>query len=296
MIRLESVGKAYGDRVVLDDLSLEVGAGEIYGLVGPNGAGKSTAINIICGLLDPDAGRVEVAGVSSSEAARRRLGVVQQETAVYEQLTCRENLDLFARLYGLNRSRRQGAIAALIDRLHLAPYADAVVARLSGGWQRRVHIAAALVHSPTALILDEPTAGLDVEARRQLWAAIERLRAAATAILLTTHDLVEAERLCTRLGILSRGRVVAEGTMDELRASFPAAQLAEVETADEETLRGIVATRGWWVAGDGGRFTLGLGQHSAFEDVAAQLQPCRLTSLRLREVSLEDVYLERTAA
>jgi len=261
--------------------------------VGPNGAGKTTTINIVCGLLDQDGGSVRVNG-AGARAGRRGLGVAPQETAVYEQLTSRENLRLFGRLHGLDRAVCAAGVDRVIDRLHLGEYAEEIVARLSGGWRRRVHIGVALVHSPSALILDEPTSGLDVEARHALWGLIESLRAERTGILMTTHDLDEAERLCTRVGILSAGRIIAEGTMDELRASLGVEQVAEVETDDDSLLRESAASRGWQVANRERSLLLGLQRRATFEEVAAALGRCRLTSLRLRDVTLEDVYLELT--
>ena len=293
MIELEGVDKTRGSRVVLRDLSLTVHPGEIYGLVGPNGAGKTTAIMIVSGLLEPDTGRALVAGAPAGEA-RHRLGLVPQELAIYEQLTCRENLRLFADLYGVDRHRVRQRIDDVVMGLGLGEYADTVVAELSGGWRRRVNVGVAVMQLPDVLVLDEPTSGLDVDARYDLWALIDHLRSQDTAVLVTTHDLDEAERQCTRIGVLSHGTVIADGTMDVLRDRFPAACLAEVDGRSTSALHQAAAAHGWPVRDWNGRLTLCLPDRLEFDDLATALDGCGVTSLIIREVTLEHVYLELT--
>ncbi|MGL6109253.1 MAG: ABC transporter ATP-binding protein [Rubrivivax sp.] len=187
------------------------------GLLGLNGCGKSTAINILCNLLDvdADAGNANIAGEAVSKRTQRRIGACPQEIAVYKDLRAPENLDFFARLYGLSAADRQHRVAELVELFKLGPYVGPRVAQLSGGWQQRVNIAAAVVHSPDVLILDEPTSAADLDARQELWELIEGPKLGGMTTLLTTHHLGEAERLCTRVGIMRDGRIAA-GTRHRL--------------------------------------------------------------------------------
>ncbi len=200
IVDIEGLEKSFAGRAVLQGLTFSIAPGEVYGLLGPNGSGKTTAINILCNLLAADVGSIRLAGAATGGEGRRLIGYAAQEVALYRELTCAENLDFFARLYGLPAARRRARVAELIEAFRLGEYARSRVGNLSGGWQRRVHIAAALAHAPRLLILDEPTAALDVEARHELWELIRRLNADGMAILLTTHHLEEAQRLCARIG------------------------------------------------------------------------------------------------
>jgi len=190
-------------------------------LLGPNGSGKSTAINILCDLLDADAGTVEIAGKPASLNARTAVGVYPQEIALYRDLYPAENLRFFCELYGLARSDATRRVGELMRLFGLERFARTPVSALSGGWQRRVHIAVALVHSPRLLVLDEPTAGLDVEARQELWRTIELLKKHGMTIMLTTHHLDEAEHLCSRIGIMKNGLIAHEGRSLNSCRSFP---------------------------------------------------------------------------
>ncbi len=217
--------KRYGrDVVALDGLSFEVEPGTVFGLLGPNGAGKSTAVKILTTLTRADAGRAEVAGIDVArdpERVRRTIGLVGQRAAVDPEATGRENLVLEARLHGLGGQALRRRVDELLARTGLGSAADRVVRTYSGGMQRKLDVAMGLVHLPTVLFLDEPTTGLDPEARAELWAEIVRLtREDGLTILLTTHYLEEADRLARRLAIVDRGRVVASGTPDELKAEL----------------------------------------------------------------------------
>ena len=207
MLRLQDVTKRYGDRPVLRGLSFEVKQGEVYGLLGPNGAGKTTTINIICNLLGRDSGLVEVAGRPVSQKTKSLVGVAPQQNLLYGSLTCSENLSFFARIYGLSTRDRHQQIQTCLAAVNLSDRADSIVSTLSGGMQRRLSMAIALVHEPRIVILDEPTTGLDIEARYEVWQLIESLAARNISVLLTTHLLDEAEKLCDRIGILKGGRL-----------------------------------------------------------------------------------------
>ena len=217
--------KRYGDLTAVDGLDLTVHRGECFGLLGPNGAGKTTTIEILEGLLAPDAGTVEVLGARWSrddEALRQRLGIHLQETQFDERLSVAETIGLFRSFY------RQGrTVAGVLETLGLEAKANTWVVQLSGGQRQRLAVGCALVGDPELLFLDEPTTGLDPQSRRQLWSVLQRFRAADGSILLTTHYMDEAQVLCDRVAIVDGGRVIAEGTPRELIASLGAAHVIE---------------------------------------------------------------------
>jgi ABC-2 type transport system ATP-binding protein len=211
-LRIADLHTRYGERDVLRGLSLDVTFGEIYGLLGPNGAGKTTLIRTICGRVTPLGGSVEIAGVANTDRkALRQIGLVPQEIALYSHLTVRENLDVFGRLSGLSRKDTHDAIDWASYAAHLDSRMDDRVEILSGGWKRRVNIAAAVLHRPALLILDEPTVGVDVDARNGLHELIMELSRTGMGILLTTHDMEQAEVLCGTVGFLRNGVVSPQG-------------------------------------------------------------------------------------
>lgn len=292
MIEVEHVCKSFGDKAALDNLSFSIAAGEVYGLLGPNGSGKTTTINILCNLLDPDSGSVRVSGRPVTGCTKYSVGVAPQDVSVYRDLTCRENLNFFASLFGLSKKRRAASVETLVQDFHLNEYLDTPVSRLSGGWQRRVNIAAALVHCPSILILDEPTSALDVEARHAVWELIAGLNRRGVTVLLTTHYLEEVEKLCSRIGIMQHGRVLTEGTLDELLALVPAAQLALVETDDRDAVVGQAVSMGWQYRDHGGRLTIWLPRVFTLKEFVDAFSEAPLLSVSLQPVGLEEVYIE----
>jgi ABC-2 type transport system ATP-binding protein len=213
--------KSFGARTAVDGVSFEIASGETYGLLGPNGAGKTTTVSMVCGLLERDAGDVVVAGAKvnpDTTQARSAIGYVPQEIALYPDLTGRENLRFFGRLYGLRRATLDERVDASLDIVGLADRARDRVDTYSGGMQRRLNIAAGLLHRPKLLVLDEPTVGVDPQSRNAILEQVEKLSAEGMAVLYTTHYMEEAERLCDRVGIIDAGRIVAEGTRRELVA------------------------------------------------------------------------------
>jgi ABC-2 type transport system ATP-binding protein len=211
--------KRFGDRTAVDDVSLRIAPGETYGLLGPNGAGKTTTIRMVCGLLRPDAGRVCVADrpvTTAAGPAKQLIGFVPQDVALYPDLSVRENLRFFGRLYRLPRRRLERRVEDVLDLVDLTARADDRVESLSGGMRRRLNIGAGLVHSPTLLVLDEPTVGVDPQSRHAILESVTRFGEEGMAVLYTTHYMEEAERLCDRVGIIDRGRLVAEGSPREL--------------------------------------------------------------------------------
>lgn len=212
---VEGLRVRFGSHEVLRGLSLEIGRGQIYGLLGPNGAGKTTLIRTICGRVRPEAGHVKIVGVSGT-ASLRHIGLVPQELALYPFLTARENLAVFGRLSGLSAAATREAIAWAGDATDIAQRLDDRVDILSGGWKRRINIAAAILHKPALLILDEPTVGVDVDARNGLHQVIFNLSQAGMGVLLATHDLDQAETLCTTVGFLREGVIAPQGAPHRL--------------------------------------------------------------------------------
>ena len=218
-IVVEDLRKCFASRVALAGVSLNVGRGEIVGLLGPNGAGKSTALAVLATLLPPEQGTVIVAGhrlPREARAARRALGFVPQDPALYPPLTGNENLHLFARMLGLRERESRAAAAHALALVGLTERGDDPVATYSGGMRRRLNLAVGVLHAPEVLLLDEPTAGVDPQSRERLYEAIEELARGGTAILTSTHDMEEAERLCARIYLLDAGRLVATGTPEDL--------------------------------------------------------------------------------
>jgi ABC-2 type transport system ATP-binding protein len=220
-IEVRRLVKRFGDYVAVDQVDLEIRQGELLALLGPNGAGKSTTIKILTTLLAPDEGSVTIGDFrlpEQAEQARRLLGLVPQEIAVYDVLSPRRNLSFFGALYGLQGTELAGRVSELLEGVNLADRADQAIHTFSGGMQRRVNIAAALVHEPKIVFLDEPTVGLDPALRDDIWKIIRQLKARGTTLVLTTHYMEEAEALCDRVAIMDRGKVVAIGSPGELLA------------------------------------------------------------------------------
>jgi ABC-type multidrug transport system ATPase subunit len=219
-ISADRLTKRYGDRTVVRDLSLTVDAGTIFGFLGPNGSGKSTTIKMLCGLVRPSSGHGSVAGFDierDDDGVRRSIGYVSQSFALYEELTVRQNLEFYGRAYGLDAERRAQRKQAVIDLTGLERYADTLARNLSGGWKQRLALASALLHEPRVLFLDEPTAGIDPVARRELWDLLFKLAGDGATLFVTTHYMDEAER-CSRLGYIFDGDLIALGTLEDLRA------------------------------------------------------------------------------
>ncbi len=230
--------KSFGDVVALDGVDLTVKAGTVFGLLGPNGAGKTTAVKILTTLLRADDGTAEVAGldvVRRADELRSRIGLTGQYAAVDEYLTGRENLEMFGRLYNLPTDVARRRADELLAQFDLADDASRVVKTYSGGMRRRLDLAASLIIFPEVLFLDEPTTGLDPRGRLRMWDIIEELAAGGATILLTTQYMEEADRLADRIAVLDRGRVIAEGTTDELKAQIGGERL-EVTVSDEGDL------------------------------------------------------------
>jgi lipooligosaccharide transport system ATP-binding protein len=231
VVRLRGVRKRYGRQTVLHDLSLEVQRGECFGLLGPNGAGKTTTMKLLTGRATLAGGRLEVFGLSVAEASRairQRVGVVTQDDTLDEELNCIRNLIVHAGFFGIDRREARARAERLLDFVQLSDRADARVTTLSGGMRRRLLIARALINEPELVLLDEPTTGLDPQARQNLWQKIRQLEQRGATILLTTHYMDEAEQLCDRLVVLDHGRVVAEGRPRDLIREHVGREVIEI--------------------------------------------------------------------
>jgi ABC-2 type transport system ATP-binding protein len=295
---LRQLRKAYGDIVAVDGLDLEVRPGECFGLLGPNGAGKTTTIEICEGLTEPDAGEVVILGRrwgADDRELRELLGISLQETQFAEKLTVAETVRLFRSFY-----RRGPEASEVIDLVQLGEKAGARVGQLSGGQRQRLALACALVGDPELLFLDEPTTGLDPQSRRQLWELIERFRAGGRSILLTTHYMEEAERLCDRVAIVDHGRMIAEGTPRELIASLGAEHVLEFAVSgdgrlDTGALAGVVG--GGEPGRHDGTWRLQVSElHEAMPALLGELrrQGVQLSELRTHSATLEDVFVTLT--
>jgi ABC-2 type transport system ATP-binding protein len=241
MITVERLRKAFGDLRAVDDVSFEVRDGEIFGLLGPNGAGKTTTLSMISGVLKPDGGRVVVDGRdiwTDPLAVKRDLGVVPQSIAVYEDLTARDNLAFWGSLYGLAGSDLKRRVDEVLTHVGLADRAGDKVKLFSGGMKRRLNLCMGLLHQPKFLLLDEPTVGIDPQARLNILEVIRAVAAAGTTVLYTTHYMEEAQELCDRIAIIDHGRILTIGTLDELtRLAGEAEVLRLAGVFDEQQAR-----------------------------------------------------------
>jgi ABC-2 type transport system ATP-binding protein len=307
-IRAEALVKRFGTVTALDGVDLDVPAGTVLGLLGPNGAGKTTAVKILTTLLQPDSGQAEVNGfdvVKQPGPVRSAIGLAGQYAAVDEHLTGRENIELVGQLYHLGRAQARRRAADLLERFGLSEAADRPVKTYSGGMRRRLDLGASLVGQPAVLFLDEPSTGLDPRSRTELWALIEELVSDGTTLMLTTQYLDEADRLAHRIAVIDRGKVIAEGTADELKARVggevveltvadgsraPAAAEAIVKVAAGECGDARVDTRG-------GRVSVPVqGGAAVLADAVRELDRngIAITGLALHRPTLDDVFLALT--
>lgn len=298
-LRVEGLRKAYKDVIAVNGVDLSVDTGECFGLLGPNGAGKTTTIEICEGLLAPDAGVVEVLGLSwrtSARQLRQRLGVQLQDTQLSEKLTVEETVRLFRSFY-----HRGLAVDEVISLVQLEEKRKARVGALSGGQRQRLAMACALVGDPELLFLDEPTTGLDPQARRQLWDLVEELKRAGRTIILTTHYMEEAERLCDRVAIMDHGRIIAQGAPQELIASIGGGHVVEfvldgdkvaLDPSELSTLEGVRSVRR-----ENGNYQLQVVDlHRVVPGLLAAMAERRiaLNELRTHSATLEDVFVTLT--
>ncbi len=296
-IEAENLTKRYGSAVAVGNLTLKIPQGEIFGFLGPNGAGKTTTIRMLCGILPPSEGTARVAGcdvLREPDEVKRRVGYMAQRFSLYGDLTCAENLLFFAGIYGLHGGERDRRVEEALTLVHLLDRREMLAAHLSGGLQQRLALAAALIHAPSLLFLDEPTAGVDPASRQRLWDLLYQIGNRGTTIFVTTHYIGEAEQ-CRRVGFLHRGRLVGFGTPEECKEGL-GEELLELEAspllAARDVIHGMEDVTGISLYGTYLRI---------FAKSARRLQPLleerlrerkvQIASLRVVRPSLEDVFM-----
>ena len=302
MLDVQGVSKTFGPLRAADNVTFHVEAGEIYGLLGPNGAGKTTTISMISGLLRPDTGRVTVGDIdvwSTPQKAKALMGVAPQELAIYEELSARENLEFWGQIAGLNRIEVKQRATELLETLALSDRAKDAVKNYSGGMKRRINIGCALLHRPKLLLLDEPTVGIDPQARSNILELVRNLSRDGAAILYTTHYLEEAEFLCDRIGIIDHGKLLAEGTLADLQKRLSGDRLFLVEGKFDDAV-----PENW--PGFTDKFRLiqktprqisvaALGERDPADCLRDLLQlPIAAENVMLKRPSLNDVFLQLT--
>ena len=290
MIRTTHLRKSYGALTAVDDVSFEVPRGQTLGLLGPNGAGKSTTIHMLVGALKPDSGSVEIDGAPdpTQAAVRARIGVAPQRLSLYDQLTAEENLRFFASLYGLTASHLRERVDWALNFAGLTDRRKDRVATFSGGMQRRLNIAVSLVHDPPVLLLDEPTVGVDPQSRNHIFESIEQLQKSGLTLLYTTHYMEEAERLCDRVAIMDRGKILANDSVENLITKHGGHAVVEAELlhapADGVTLPGRFDGR-----------TLRHETDTPLEDLARLASSgLSFSTLKIERPDLESVFLSLT--
>ncbi len=296
-IEIKDLCKSFGSFRAVDQLSLGVRQGEIYGLLGPNGSGKTTTINMISGLSVPTSGVVRVMGYDvrhNARQVRQILGSVPQETALYEELSAWANMDFHADLFGIPRKEKQERITRLLELVQLLDRKDSRVGTFSGGMKRRLALARALLHDPQLLYLDEPTLGVDVQARRAIWDYILALRDQGKTVLITTNYLEEAQALCERLAIIDRGKLIAVDTPEHLKQTY-GGSIIEVDTAqplaDTAALRSVAGVNE--VKQDGTHLQITVQGTS---NITAQIinilsQQGEIKDIAIREPNLDEIFL-----
>lgn len=223
VVKIENLVKKFGNTAAVDKITLDIEEGEIYGLLGPNGAGKSTTINMICGLLSPNEGTIEILEKDIRKNkifAKRNIGIVPQDIAIYEDLTAYENVNFFAGLYGFRGKELKARVDEALEFVGLLDKAKSFPKGFSGGMKRRLNIACAIAHRPKVIIMDEPTVGIDPQSRNHILQSVKKLNEMGSTIIYTSHYMEEVEEICTRIGIVDHGKLIAEGTKEELKSSI----------------------------------------------------------------------------
>jgi ABC-2 type transport system ATP-binding protein len=304
VLKTEGLTKRYGDLVAVDDLTLEIYRGEVFGFLGPNGAGKTTSINMMCGLLEPDIGTVTVDGVpihAADDELRARVGVCPQEIVLWERLTCLEQLKFMGEMYGLLGNEAHQRAEMLLEELDLVEKRDTQARKLSGGLQRRLNVAMALVHDPDIVILDEPEVGLDPQSRVKVREYIQSLARVKTVIL-TTHNMDEADRLADRVAIIDHGKLLELDTPTVLKKRVGEGDVVEIEleaTVDPAIVEAVVAPLVDHVHIDHETSTLTVRALNAVGKLASILDALEKSAVqagevRVRENTLEDVFIKLT--
>lgn len=235
VIEIRDLVKKYGNNIAVDNINLSIDEGEIYGLLGPNGAGKSTTINMLCYLLKPNSGSLKIFGVDVQEHnmdVKKKIGLVPQNVAVYKDFTAYENVKFFGELYGLRGNKLKESVNKALEFVGLLDVAKDQAKSFSGGMVRRLNIACAIVHEPKLIIMDEPTVGIDPQSRNHILNAVKTLNKNGTTIIYTTHYMEEAENLCSKIGIIDKGKIIVEGSTDELKSMVSDKKTLQIRVDD----------------------------------------------------------------
>lgn len=299
-IKAEGLTKRYGDLVAVDHISFSVQEGEFFGLLGPNGAGKTTTVRMLNGIMEPDAGSVLIKGIDMVRRpleAKTKIGCISEAGSVYQDLSARENLDLVGRFHGLSRKDRESRSEELLSLFGLADRGDDYVRTYSKGMRQRASVACALIHRPPLLLLDEPTEGLDVQSRRIIVDLVKKTNGEGSTIVLTTHNIEEANRLCQRVCIISKGRIAAIESPEKLRRAYESIQTVEVAFDRKVDLASFQIPRVARVQASGEKWHLSTDDPDEVIRHIVRLsgeEGLKITSLSTVGPSLEDVFVELT--
>lgn len=247
IVKIKNLIKKFNDIAAVDNISLEIEEGEVYGLLGPNGAGKSTTINMMCGLIRADAGDISIMDKSIDKNklfVKSNIGIVPQDIAIYEELTAYDNVKFFAGLYGLRGKELKGRVQEALEFVSLLDNSKSYPMEFSGGMKRRLNIACAIAHKPKLIIMDEPTVGIDPQSRNHILESVKKLNKMGSTIIYTSHYMEEIEAICTKIGIIDHGKLIIEGTKEELKSSITnvnttCISCASIENIDEDELKEI---------------------------------------------------------
>lgn len=302
LAKMNDVIKRYGDQMILENLSFTIRKGEILGLLGPNGAGKTTTIHSLCGLLPIDSGEISIFGQKQSihnRNIRRAIGLVTQEITVCNDLTVVENLRYFGSLYGLKKERLHKSVAEVLAFVGLEEHAKKKPKALSGGMQRRLNIGCALVHKPKLLIMDEPTVGIDPQSRNHILEAVKKIAASGTTVVYTTHYMEEVQTICDRIIIMDSGKVIAEGTMQELVKRLQHEERVRFVSSDpspmlQEKIASIAGVKSVVLQGNDYLVTSSSGSGNIHRIMEIAQQDGAVSSFTEERATLEDVFLTLT--
>lgn len=300
VLTAQSLSKKYANKTVVSDVGFTLHAGEILGLLGPNGAGKSTTVGMLYGVVTPDRGEISLGGydlIRQGKRARKLLGVVPQEDSLDTDLLLRTSLLTYASYYGMSQEKAEQRVDSLLQQFGLVEYSKRHIETLSGGLKRRLALARALISEPKVIFLDEPTTGLDPDARQDFWRQILEIRDRGCAILLTTHYMDEAERLCDRIILLQDGKSIDSGTPEELIIRHVGKEVLEIAGLEEKQLQQIAGRHQTWCRRFAEGFLLGVPSEAIWQETM-ELMKTHIGVLKVnrRRGSLEDVFLSLTGA
>ncbi|MGZ4882956.1 MAG: ATP-binding cassette domain-containing protein [Halobacteriota archaeon] len=301
-LQVQGLTKRYGDLVAVDDLTLQIKKGEIFGFLGPNGAGKTTAINMMVGLLSPTGGAVLINGQDRARVPKRSVGICPQELVLWEELTCVENLTVIGDMYNLPRAITNERVRSLLADLALSEKAKTRVSQLSGGMKRRLNVALAVVHDPDIVVLDEPSAGLDPQSRLLLWDFVRSLKGKGKTTILTTHAMEEADALSDRVAIIDHGKLLQLDTPQNLKRTIGSGDIIEMQLAEPErnetVMAGLNSVKGIQEIKDvGGKINVrALNAVSLLPEILERVDAmhARVSDIAIRENTLEDVFIYLT--